>query len=267
MRAIPGDRRDWDVPPPGLLYNLAPGGSLLEGLPPEDFRILATELQSPQHMLPHLWRMPQWLAFGGYLVLAGLVLWFSRDGTRLDPGRLALPDRAQLHASYPPLAKGGLGGWTWPNLYQGSRSTFLYDQSPSSRDSAWRSCWGSSWPGWRRPGSRSRCCRTSGVTVFQPFRMATLARGSGAGARGRPGGGSLAPRRRLPPAPGGADRRGPHWRLDVRRCGDGGARCDAGRAFVRPRGASPLRDAPRPTVFPSCHGMTPNRGTGRCSQW
>ena len=32
---------------------------------------LSVELQSPQHMLPHLWRMPQWLAWCCYLVLAG----------------------------------------------------------------------------------------------------------------------------------------------------------------------------------------------------
>ena len=59
---------------PGLVLNLAPGASLLQGLPPADFWTLAIELQSPQHMLPHLWRMPQWLAWGAYLVLAVLAL-------------------------------------------------------------------------------------------------------------------------------------------------------------------------------------------------
>ena len=59
---------------PGVWLNLAPGGSLTEGLPPGDFWTLTVELQSPQHMLPHLWRMPQWLAWGAYLVLAAQAL-------------------------------------------------------------------------------------------------------------------------------------------------------------------------------------------------
>ena len=48
---------------PGLIMNLGQGGSLLVGLPPEEFRLLSVELQGPQHML-HLWRWPQWLAWG-----------------------------------------------------------------------------------------------------------------------------------------------------------------------------------------------------------
>jgi hypothetical protein len=59
---------------PGLVYNLGRGVSLTAGLPAEDFRLLAAELQGPQHMVPHLWRMPQWLAFGGYLALAAMAL-------------------------------------------------------------------------------------------------------------------------------------------------------------------------------------------------
>jgi hypothetical protein len=39
---------------------------------PEDFWILSAELQSPQHMLPHLWNTPRWLAWGCYLILAAL---------------------------------------------------------------------------------------------------------------------------------------------------------------------------------------------------
>ncbi|WP_165244455.1 DUF6798 domain-containing protein [Paludisphaera soli] len=59
---------------PGLVLNLAPFGNLREGLPPETFRLLTVELQSPQHMLPHLWRQPQWLAAVGYLALAVVAL-------------------------------------------------------------------------------------------------------------------------------------------------------------------------------------------------
>jgi len=57
---------------PGLALNLEDSGKLLEGLPVEEFRLLTAELQSPQHMLPHLWRRPQWLAWGCYPLL-GLV--------------------------------------------------------------------------------------------------------------------------------------------------------------------------------------------------
>jgi hypothetical protein len=53
-----------------------PGQSrrLMEGLDPEAFYTLSARVQSPQHMLPHLWRMPQWLAAASYLVLGALAL-------------------------------------------------------------------------------------------------------------------------------------------------------------------------------------------------
>jgi len=63
---------------PGMLLNMGQGGRLLEGLPRSEFWLLSVELQGPQHMLPHLWRQPQWLAWGCYLVLAGLA-WVERD--------------------------------------------------------------------------------------------------------------------------------------------------------------------------------------------
>jgi hypothetical protein len=67
---------------PGLAVNLAPGPSLLGDMPVEHFWLLSVELQSPQHMLPHLWRMPQWLSWGCYLVLAALALLDQRrDGS------------------------------------------------------------------------------------------------------------------------------------------------------------------------------------------
>jgi hypothetical protein len=55
--------------PWAILY-LGGATTLYQGLSPEEFRLLCVELQNPQHMLPHLWRTPQWLAFGCYLVLA-----------------------------------------------------------------------------------------------------------------------------------------------------------------------------------------------------
>jgi hypothetical protein len=109
---------------PGLALNLAPGGSLLQGLPPEDFWTLAVELQSPQHMLPHLWRMPQWLAWGSYLVLATLAL------GRWAPARIRLV--AMLAVSLVWLG----AAWVAIELLHHPR-----------------------------------------ITVFQPFRMATLVRG------------------------------------------------------------------------------------------
>jgi hypothetical protein len=59
---------------PGVAMNLGQGKHLLEGLPYEEFRLLSVELQGPQHMLPHLWRWTQWLAWGCYPLLALLAL-------------------------------------------------------------------------------------------------------------------------------------------------------------------------------------------------
>ena len=113
---------------PGLVVNLGPGGSLLEGLPPADFWTLAVELQSPQHMLPHLWRMPQWLAWSAYLVLASQALRRSlRDWN---------PARARLLAMLAVTLVGLTAGWVAVEWLHQPR-----------------------------------------ITVFQPFRMATVARG------------------------------------------------------------------------------------------
>ncbi len=57
---------------PGLAVNLASGSSVTSDMPADVFWLLSVELQSPQHMLPHLWRMPQWLAWSSYIALAGL---------------------------------------------------------------------------------------------------------------------------------------------------------------------------------------------------
>ncbi|WP_165063776.1 DUF6798 domain-containing protein [Paludisphaera rhizosphaerae] len=76
---------------PGLVDNLAPFGDLSEGLAPETYRLLTAELQSPQHMLPHLWREPQWLAAGAYLVLASLALAGSRREAKEPPAACQAP--------------------------------------------------------------------------------------------------------------------------------------------------------------------------------
>jgi hypothetical protein len=57
---------------PGLAVNFARSSSVVSNMPADVFWLLSVELQSPQHMLPHLWRMPQWLAWSSYLALAGV---------------------------------------------------------------------------------------------------------------------------------------------------------------------------------------------------
>ncbi|MDR3633710.1 MAG: hypothetical protein P4L84_07720 [Isosphaeraceae bacterium] len=115
---------------PGMLLNMGQGGRLLEGLPPDEFRLLSVELQGPQHMLPHLWRKPQWLAWGCYLVLAALA-WVERD--RKD-GSEAARTRLMIVLA---VTLSGLGAaWFGVEVVRDLR-----------------------------------------ITLFQPFRMATLARG------------------------------------------------------------------------------------------
>jgi hypothetical protein len=112
---------------PGVLLNLQSGRSLLEGLSVQDFWTLAVELQSPQHMLPHLWRLPQWLAWGCYLILAGLSLTGRTDRP---------PARTRLVVMLATVLLWLAGGWIAIEVLRHAR-----------------------------------------ITVFQPFRMATVARG------------------------------------------------------------------------------------------
>ncbi len=83
---------------PGLAVNFAPGSSLQGDMPADVFWLLSVELQSPQHMLPHLWRMPQWLAWGCYLVLATLALIGPPRSSRRTDARL---NSAELNSSRP----------------------------------------------------------------------------------------------------------------------------------------------------------------------
>lgn len=198
---------------PGLLYNLGPGGSLLDGLHPEEFRILATELQGPQHMLPHLWRMPQWLAFAGYLALAGLTRvahascatgLLGTPSPRWGEGARRADEGADTRAS----------AWSLPHpgpLPVGARATALRGRHaatarpgpPATRGHVAPSRWNGIRPDGDGPqseteyASRLRLSLLLGVvlawlgaawlavevlhdlriTVFQPFRMATVARG------------------------------------------------------------------------------------------
>ena len=70
---------------PGAVLNLGAGPRLMGEMPASDFWLLSVELQSPQHMLPHLWRMPQWLACVSYLALAALAVSHLKIGRSVGP--------------------------------------------------------------------------------------------------------------------------------------------------------------------------------------
>jgi len=116
---------------PGALLNLRHSNLILDGLSAEQIRLLCAELQSPQHMLPHLWRFPQWLAWGCYPLLALLTLATAR-GEAVAPE----PARRRIVVLLGVLLV-GLGG---------------------------------AWFGIETVGHLR-------LTLFQPFRMATVARG------------------------------------------------------------------------------------------
>ncbi len=130
---------------PGLAINLGPGPGLMGGMSASDFWLLSVELQSPQHMLPHLWRMPQWLACFSYLTLAALAV------GALEIGRRAGSDRMEVHAPVDfswPRARVRLVAVLGVIMGGLALSWFLIEKRHAVQ-----------------------------VTVFQPFRMATIARG------------------------------------------------------------------------------------------
>jgi hypothetical protein len=130
---------------PGLALNLGSSRSLLNGLPEGDFWVLAVELQGPQHMLPHLWRMPQWLAWASYLVLAGMALAIRPNSyARIDVSPVATPD---AHT------------W-WPAARV--RLALMLAVVLAALGAAWVAI---------------EVVNNLRITIFQPFRMATVARG------------------------------------------------------------------------------------------
>ena len=130
---------------PGLAINLPRGATLLGNLSHEEFWLLSVELQNPQHMLPHLWRMPQWLSWTCYLVLAALQLagWGVGGGSRdsRDPGATG------TSASWPPARR---------------RLAIVLAIILTGLGAAWYAI---------------EVLHQVQVTIFQPFRMATVARG------------------------------------------------------------------------------------------
>jgi hypothetical protein len=130
---------------PGLALDLGPGSSLMGTMPADGFWLLSVELQSPQHMLPHLWRMPQWLACGCYLAMAALAL--------LDQHRLK-----DVETEGSPQAARNAPGW--PSARR--RLAVTLAVILTGLGAAWYAI---------------EIHHQVNVTVFQPFRMATLLRG------------------------------------------------------------------------------------------
>jgi hypothetical protein len=118
---------------PSLIWNAGQAGRLFEGLPPEEFRLLAVMIQGPQHMLPSTWRASQWLAWGCYPVLALLAL-----------GRVGLGRADESH----PDSRIRLASLMGVNLASLGLAYLAVEVVGDLK-----------------------------VTIFQPFRMATLARG------------------------------------------------------------------------------------------
>jgi hypothetical protein len=75
---------------PPLILAAGQPATLFDGLPPDQFRTWAAYVQSPQHLVPSLWRLPQWLAWACYPALAGLTLWTRPEPTHAPRTRLVL---------------------------------------------------------------------------------------------------------------------------------------------------------------------------------
>jgi len=124
---------------PAALLHGGGGAAMFRGLSREDYLLLGAYVQGPQHMLPHLWRRPQWLAWGATMLLAGLAL--VRGEKRPHPGPL----------------RGG-GGVEFGAV----RIALLLAVDLVGLGLAWVAVEG---------------LHDLRATLFQPFRMATIARG------------------------------------------------------------------------------------------
>jgi Domain of unknown function (DUF6798) len=113
---------------PAYLIHGGKGAVIFNGLSTEEFRLLSFYVQSPQHLMPDVWRFQQWLAWGCFPLLAWIA--WQRDTDRQNPSR-----RRILLLTLTCYALVG-GAWVGVELF---RSTTL--------------------------------------TVLQPFRLATVARG------------------------------------------------------------------------------------------
>ncbi len=117
---------------PGSVANTSQADALFRGMDHEDFYLITAYVQSPQHMLPHLWRMPQWLAWACYPILASLALIRGPGGS----SPLGTSPRSRLVALLMVNLAGLVLAWVAIEWFRDLR-----------------------------------------ITLFQPFRMATTARG------------------------------------------------------------------------------------------
>lgn len=118
---------------PAMLLHGGGGAAMFRGLSREEFLLLGATIQGPQHMLPHLWRRPQWLAWAGLMALAALTL---------------LDGRERTGAGESDEARGRLGLLLGVNLLGLGLAWVAIEAVHDLR-----------------------------TTLFQPFRMATIARG------------------------------------------------------------------------------------------
>lgn len=119
---------------PTLVTLPAQSSALLEGLPQQDYKLLAAYVQNPQHLVPSLWRLPQWLAWFAFPLLAGICFVSGATCPRQEP-------------SLPP-ARRRLALALVVNLLGLALSWILVEPLDNFR-----------------------------VMLFQPFRLATVARG------------------------------------------------------------------------------------------
>ncbi|MFO0957873.1 MAG: DUF6798 domain-containing protein [Isosphaeraceae bacterium] len=69
---------------PAVLLQAGQGAVLFEGMPRDEFVLIEAYVQSPQHLVPHLWRASQWMAWACFPILAVLAMirgpWTSARG-------------------------------------------------------------------------------------------------------------------------------------------------------------------------------------------
>lgn len=146
---------------PSQLLVAEQSGALFRGLAPEHYRLIAAFIQSPQHMIPHLWRLPQWLAFACYPLLALLTIlgwgverraWMRAD----DEGvrRIPFDDRGHRERDH---VRDALC-WTPARV----RFATIVAVNLVALAISWAAI---------------EVLNDVRVTIFQPFRLATVARG------------------------------------------------------------------------------------------
>lgn len=59
---------------PAVWLQAGQGAVLFDGMPRDEFVLIEAYVQSPQHLVPHLWRASQWMAWACFPILAALSL-------------------------------------------------------------------------------------------------------------------------------------------------------------------------------------------------